>query len=247
MNHQKKRKHAGFTLVEMAIVIVIFGLLLSALLIPLQAQRNVAFQRQTETSLENAKQALLGFAQAHGRLPCPATNNGTSVFPDDTGTSNPSGSGACFQQVGFLPATTLGILPADAQGFAMDAWNNRIRYAITNANTNAYTFTINDGMNNVGLSNLAPDLRVCATSTPAQCTPTINLTNEAVAVIYSLGATGAQASGGNDENANLDNNTVFVSHDPTAVGATNGEFDHIVTWISPYVLYNAMIQAGQLH
>ena len=56
---------------------------------------------------------------------------------------------------------------------------------------------------------------------------------------------------GADENSNpvvpVAIKTVFISHDITATGAPNGEFDHLVTWISPYVLYNAMIQAGQLH
>jgi hypothetical protein len=50
-----------------------------------------------------------------------------------------------------------------------------------------------------------------------------------------------------DEDANLNADNVFVSHDATATGSANGEFDHLVVWISPYVLYNAIIQAGQLH
>jgi prepilin-type N-terminal cleavage/methylation domain-containing protein len=266
MNHHKKGKHAGFSLVEMAIVIVIFGLLLSALLIPLQAQRNVAFQHQTEATLESARQALLGFAQTNGRLPCPATDNG-GAFPDGTGTSNPNASGACAQQVGFLPAKTLGILPTDDQGFALDAWNNRIRYAVTQNSTakvpnpatpdfttvvadDPTTPLINeaDGMNAIGVENLTPDLMVCATSTPAGCNANINLVDNAVAVIFSVGATGLNA-GGVDEAQNLTSspNTVFVSHTSTSASAANGEFDHLVIWLSPYVLYNAMIQAGQLH
>ncbi|MGB7815405.1 MAG: type II secretion system protein [Methylotenera sp.] len=240
-----RMKQIGFTLIEMAMVLVILGFVLGALLLPLQAQRQQLAQAQTENTLENAKQALLGFAQRNGRLPCPATNNGTATFPDDTGTANPNASGACTQLVGFLPATSLGIQPTDAQGFAMDAWNNRIRYAVTSANTNA--FTTNNAMNTIGLAALTPDFRVCATSTAANCTATINLINEAVAVIYSMGATFTQGSGGADENANLNNDAVFVSHDVTAAGAANGEFDHMVVWISPFVLYNAMIQAGQLH
>jgi prepilin-type N-terminal cleavage/methylation domain-containing protein len=239
------KRNTGFTLVEMAIVLVILGFVLGALLLPLQAQRQQIFQAQTEATLENAKRALLGFAQRNGRLPCPATNNGTAIFPDDTGTANPNASGACNQLVGFLPATSLGVEPTDSQGFVLDGWNNRIRYAITTANTNA--FTSNNAMNNLGLSALTPDLRICATSTAANCTATINLTNEAVAVIYSTGATFALGSGGADEDANLNADGVFVSHDITAAGAANGEFDHLVTWISPFVLYNAMIQAGQLH
>ncbi|MEI8362303.1 MAG: prepilin-type cleavage/methylation domain-containing protein [Betaproteobacteria bacterium] len=216
---------------------------------PLQAQRQQLFQSQTENTLETAKKALLGYAQSQGRLPCPATSNGTGVFPDDEGSANPNASGICTQQIGFLPASTLGIQSIDEQGFALDGWGNRIRYAVTQANSSAFTTT--DSMNVLGLTALVPDIRVCATSTALNCTATINLTNNAVAVIYSLGATGAQASGGGDEAENLNAianvDTVFVSHEARLNDPVNGEFDHIVTWISPYVLYNAMIEAGQLH
>lgn len=234
-----KYQQFGFSLVEMAIVLIILGFLLTAFLMPLKAQRDVAFQLETQITLENARKALLGFAQTNGRLPCPATDNG-GAFPDGTGISNPNGSGACIILVGFLPGTTLGIQPTDAQGFVVDAWNNRVSYALTNANANA--FTINNGMNNVGISALNPNLNVCATLGCAN-----SLVNNAVAVIFSLGPTGAEVSGGNDENENLDNDTVFISRSSTGAGALNGEFDHIVSWLSPYVLYNAMIEAGQLH
>jgi prepilin-type N-terminal cleavage/methylation domain-containing protein len=256
----KNKLQIGFTLVEMAIVLVIFGLLLSALFLPLQAQQQQAARGQTLTTLENAKTAILGYAQSHGRLPCPAT--GASH-----GSEAPLVGGTCNTQLGFLPAASLGIQPTDADGFAIDAWNNRIMYAV--AQNSAVTvpvnpitpdYTINsgtDGMNIVGIANLTPELRVCNTSTGVTanaCTsaPEANyLINNAVVVIYSLGSSGAQASGGADENSNPAIPTtpkrVFVSHDITATGVPNGEFDHLVTWISPYTLYNAMIQAGQLH
>jgi prepilin-type N-terminal cleavage/methylation domain-containing protein len=247
INNYFNKQHLGFTLVEMAIVLVILGFVLSALLLPLQAQREQVFQTQTQTTLENAKRALLGFAQQQGRLPCPATaaSNGVSL---------PLAGGTCNQQVGFLPAATLGIQPTDAQGFAIDGWNNRIQYAVTqtnNANTLNNDFTTANGMSNQGIANLQPNLRVCSTSagiTASKCsggTESNYLINNAAVVIYSTGATGAQVVGGPDETANLNNDAVFVNHDSNAtVGA---EFDHIVTWISPFVLYNAMIQAGQLH
>lgn len=247
MNKFPIQRYDGFTLVEMAIVLVIFGFVLGALFLPLQAQREQVFQAQTEATLENAKRALVGFAQQQGRLPCPATaaSNGAEL---------PLGGGACTQQVGFLPAATLGVEPTDAQGFALDGWNNRIAYAVTQANTlgGAATpdFTTPGEMANVGIATLKPDIRVCATSTAANCTATINLINNSVLAIYSLGATGSQPIGGVDETENLNAvasvDIVYVSHDVTVVSAPNGEFDHIVTWISPYVLYNAMIQAGQL-
>ncbi len=250
------QKQIGFTLVEMAIVIVILGLLLTAFLVPLQAQRSVAFQLETENILRNSKQALLGFSQTNGRLPCPATIiGGGEPSPDGTGTENqnPVGSGVCKSQIGFLPASTLGIQPTDDAGFALDAWNNRIIYAVTNADANA--FTKSGDMNDLGLSNLNPDLSVCSTSTgttAAACSGTSKtLINNAVVVVYSTGATGALASGGADENENsiplvAGIDKVFVSHDIRA-NDPNGEFDHLVVWLSPYVLYNEMIRAGQLH
>ncbi|MEQ1599013.1 MAG: prepilin-type N-terminal cleavage/methylation domain-containing protein [Methylotenera sp.] len=277
INNYLIKRVRGFTLVEMAIVLVILGFVLGALLLPLQAQRQQLAQAQTENTLENAKRALLGFAQQQGRLPCPATNNGTGVFPDDSGAANPLGGTHnitppnpavpnCVVQAGFLPAATLGIQPTDAQGFALDAWNNRIRYAVAANNNSAAIvngtacggdtapdFTTTDNLSAVGLACLAPELRVCnsatgITATTCSVAPEVNYSiNNAVVVIYSTGATFALGSGSADEDANLNADGVFVSHDPTAASAANGEFDHLVIWISPFVLYNAMIQAGQLH
>lgn len=263
---KKLIKHKGFTLVEMAIVLVIFGLILSALLLPLRVQREQAALAQTVNTLENAKQALLGFAQANGRLPCPAIA-GSAV-------ASPNVSGACSVQLGFLPAATLGMQPTNADGFAVDAWNNPIMYAVTQSNkggapTPDYTtndepeppLDVGDGMNVVGIQALSSppneNLRVCrdiAGTTVNRCSTGPSETNflidNAVAVIYSTGATGALDVGSANEAANpripTNPKMVFVSSEPSSSAAPN-EFDHIFTWISPYVLYNAMIQAGQLH
>jgi prepilin-type N-terminal cleavage/methylation domain-containing protein len=246
------KQQNGFSLVEMAVVVVILGLVLGALLLPLQAQRAQIFQTQTENTLETARRALLGFAQANGRLPCPA-------IAASNGLESPLGGGTCTFKLGYLPAATLGIRPVDDSGFVIDGWNNRIMYAVAQhhaggAATSDYTTT--GDMNTVGITALQPELRVCLSSTgvtAAACsggTESNYAINNAVAVIYSLGATGSLGSGGADENENPSApavDSVFVSHDITATSAANGEFDHLFTWISPYVLYNAMIEAGQLH
>ena len=266
-----KKKYVGFTLIEMAIVLVILGFLLGALLLPLRAQRDQIALAQTNATLETAKQALLGYAQQQGRLPCPATaaslGRENPLGGTDNTPANPA-TATCAAQSGFLPAATLGIQPTNAQGFAIDAWNNPIRYAVTAQSNHAAVvngtacggdtapdFTTTGNMAEVGLVCLAPNLRVCRISPatdPVNCTAAVNLINDSVAVIYSIGTTGAQAAGGNDETENLNAvgagqiDTVFVSHDITQTAPPN-EFDHLVTWISPFVLYNAMIQAGQLH
>lgn len=245
----------GFTLVEMAIVLVIFGLLITALLLPLRAQREQAAQSQTISRLENAKQALMGFVQANGRLPCPATDVSSGI-------ASPNASGLCTTQLGFLPAASLGVQPTDAQGFAVDAWDNRIMYAVTQSNQGgALTpdYTTNNDINDVGivaLSQNTENLRVCSSDvgvTATRCSGGTEgnfLINNAVAVIYSSGATGSLAPGSASEASNptvaTNPKVVFVSREISLSDAPN-EFDHIVTWISPYGLYSAMIQAGQLH
>lgn len=268
MKITRKIEQQGFSLVEMAIVLVILGFVLGALLLPLRAQREQAAQLQTLNTLDSAKQALLGYAQQQGRLPCPAIVASFGQESPLGGTFSPARPN-CTSQSGFLPAATLGIQPTDAQGFALDAWNNRVRYAVAANNNSASIvngaacggdaapdFTTTGNIAAVGLACLTPELRVCNSSagvtlTTCSAAPEANYSiNNAVAIIYSTGATGAQAAGSLDETENLNAvganqiDTVFVSHD---ISAAPNEFDHLVTWISPYVLYNAMIQAGQLH
>ena len=237
-------KQHGFSLVEMAVVLVILGFVIGALLLPLQAQREGVFQAQTENRLEIARKALLGFAQTNGRLPCPATVNGMeSPLNGSTSTI------ACSKMVGYLPAVTLGLQPTDENGFSLDGWNNPIRYAVTQTDADSAggaDFTTSNEMNKVTISALTPNLWVCDNSTACSSTPPFYLTNIAAAVIYSTGKNGPTAVG-IDESANLDTDNIFYSRTPTASGATGGEFDDLMVWISPYVLYNAMIEAGQLH
>ncbi len=257
------RMQQGFSLVELAVVLVILGFVIGALMMPLQAQRENTFRQQTENQLEIAKRALIGFAQTRGRLPCPATANETGVFPDDSGVSNEDANEVCAQQWGFLPAATLGIQPADPAGFAIDGWGNRLFYAVTQKDIDdgKVVFTTSGGIAKAGISGLVPELRVCRSGLPAtgitieKCSSASiednYLINNAVAIIYSTGATAGQGIGGDDENENLNAvagvDTVFVSRGISGSNHPGGEFDHMVVWISPYVLYNAMIQAGQLH
>jgi prepilin-type N-terminal cleavage/methylation domain-containing protein len=232
------KRSRGFSLVELAVVLVILGFVIGAMLLPLQGQREISQRTQTENQLELARKALIGYAQTNGRLPCPAVAGATGV-------EAPLGGENCDVQLGFLPVATLGMsTTTDENGYAIDAWNSRIMYAVTQSNAGGAAtadFTTSNDMNTVGLTALTPNLVVCPSATDC---PAIYLVNNAAAVIYSLGPTGAQASGGADENENPTvpgTDIQFVSHGPTPT------FDHLVVWISPYVLYNAMIQAGQLH
>jgi prepilin-type N-terminal cleavage/methylation domain-containing protein len=242
------KNQKGFSLIELAIVLIIIGFLIAALLLPLQTQRDIAFTKQTEATLDIAKQALIGFAQVNGRLPCPATETSNGI-------ESPSGGGACTIKDGFLPSATLGIASNNHNGVSADGWNNQIKYGVTQNNSagGAMTpdFTTTGEMSSLGISSLNPDIQVICTTQDKvneNCKKNSLLINNAVAIVYSFGSSGL-TSKGPDETKNIKNDTntdtIYVSHEFTH--SNENTFNHIVTWISPYVLYNAMIQAGQLH
>lgn len=224
----------GFTLVEMAVVLIIMGLLIAGLLTPLSAQMDQRNYAQTQKSLEEIKQVLIGYVIINGRLPCPASNtsNGIEV---------PVGGGACISNDGFIPAATLGLTPTDSNGYALDGWGNatfnRIRYAVTATNSNAFTSAINS-------LSLTPNLHVCASGAGISATicgatvPTLSAT--AVAVIFSLGKNAATGGTSTDEAPNVDGNITFVSHEFTTT------FDDQMTWISYPILVKSLVDTDKL-
>jgi prepilin-type N-terminal cleavage/methylation domain-containing protein len=235
----------GFTLTEMAVVLVIVSLLIGGMILPMSAQQDIRYVSETEATLKNIHEALLGFAAANGRLPCPVapTGNGTESFV--TGGSATTGDCSNYFD-GFLPAVTLGIQPTDTSGFAIDAWGNRIRYAVSNKDIATITkaVTRTDGIRSATMNSVAGTgmLSVCTTATgitTSDCGSAISLVANTPALIFSTGKNGAAA--GADEQANSTTlDAVFVSH------TANGDFDDLVVWVSPHVLFNRMISAGRL-
>ena len=73
------RKQFGFTLVEMAIVLVIIGLLVSAFLIPLSAQRDLKDYNETKQKIVDIKEGLLGFVVSCKRL-CTLTRGWRVIY-----------------------------------------------------------------------------------------------------------------------------------------------------------------------
>lgn len=136
---------SGFSLVEIAVVLVIISVLVTIVAVPIATQIEQKRSEETLKQFELIKEALMGFAAAKGRLPCPATTTMPTNFGQERFCTTASGActpttteqvhGRCESNVGFLPAVTLGVSPVDANGFALDAWGltqNRIRYAVAN-------------------------------------------------------------------------------------------------------------------
>src|SRR5258706_13853987 len=62
----------GFSLVELAVALAIIALLIAGALIPLSTQMDVRNVPDTRRSMEPLREAIIGFAQPNGRLPCQA-------------------------------------------------------------------------------------------------------------------------------------------------------------------------------
>ena len=253
VRHPARTRQRGVSLVELAIGLLILSLIIGGLLVPLASQVEQSRVGQAQRQLEEIREALLGFALANGRLPCPAS-------AASNGIESPVGGGVCTNPWnGFVPAVTLGLSQVDEAGYSIDAWGfaqNRVRYAVTTGSAGA--FTTAGQMRAIGMAALAPDLRVCRSGASitgagnaATCMAPDLLSQNAVAVIYSLGANDATGGTSQDEAQNpnpnsANNDRAFVSRVRAAPGAAAAEFDDLVTWLSPNVLYSRMVTAGQL-
>ena len=107
---KNSRTCRGFTLVEMAVVLVIVGLLVGGFIGNLSSRIETSRYAETRKDLEDIKQAITGYTYKNGSLPCPDTDgDGESEIICD---ATPAGS---------VPWVTLGL----GQG---DAWNNHYEY-----------------------------------------------------------------------------------------------------------------------
>ncbi|MET3131374.1 prepilin-type N-terminal cleavage/methylation domain-containing protein [Oxalobacteraceae bacterium GrIS 1.11] len=232
----KKQQHAGFSLVEMAIVLVIVGLMLGGLITPLATQIEQRKVSETQKVLDESREALIGFALRYGYLPCPAISAAN-------GLEDRSGARCTNEKrQGFLPWATLGLPKSDS-------WNHLFRYSVTPAfSDSANQFTLGTPR----------DISVATRDGAGRATPA-TAANDIPAVIMSHGKNGyggtseqgiliANASSSNgDERINTSIGTTFVSRpadDNRA--AAGGEFDDIVAWVSPNILYNRMVAAQRL-
>lgn len=243
----------GFSLVELAVVLAIVALLVGGAMATLSSQVEQRNQEETRRRLDAALDALMGYAIVHGRLPCPATAAAAA------GDESPAGGGTCTTNFnGFLPARTIGLQQTDTQGYALDAWNNRIRYAVASAITGCTGtstlphFTSQVNLKNNGVSCLPNDLVVCGSSvgvSASSCNtaPSVTSPNTVAFIVFSTGKNGAITSAyGADEAANLNGDAVFVSRAPSGADATAGSYDDVVLWVPVGVLYGRMITAGVL-
>jgi prepilin-type N-terminal cleavage/methylation domain-containing protein len=249
-----RKRTDGFTLAELAVVLVIVALLVGSLLVPLSAQMDLRNAADTRRALAEIREALLGYAAVNGRLPCPAP---ATIASGVAGAGLEGGWTALGcpnqNQAGVVPWATLGVPETDA-------WGRRYSYRVSPSfsrisptiNINECTAPRPPPPQNAAFALCSPgDMNVLATGGGAQIAvrvPAVVVShgkngNGAYTVLGTQTPAGADADevGNQLINGGLDAASLnFVYKRPTP------GFDDEVVWIPPGVLFGRMIRAGRL-
>lgn len=114
----------GFSLVEMALVLLIVGLLAAVFLPATNTLLDNNRRKETRAKLEALEQAMVRFVMVNGRLPCPADGRLRSSNAN-YGLEQRLPTGVCtVTNQGVVPWRSLGLAANDAA----DAWNTQITY-----------------------------------------------------------------------------------------------------------------------
>lgn len=108
------RKQQGFSLIELAIVTVILGLMMTMLIPVASSQLEQQRRRETISKMTVIDQAITAFVMANRRLPCPADGT-VPAGTLNAGVEVRDPNGDCGTQTnGVLPWISLGLSEADA-------------------------------------------------------------------------------------------------------------------------------------
>lgn len=234
---QRLSPHAGFTLVEIAIVLVVVGLLIGGLITPLATQLEQRRVADTQRVMDDAREALVGFAVRNGYLPCPAISASNGLEARDGARC------AGGRRTGMLPWATLG-MPK------LDSWGHAFAYSVTPAFANSVVRFNLSTRRDITVATRDAAGRLVAATAP----------NDIPAVILSAGKNGyggfsdvgvraADAGAGNvDEKANMNPaGTAYIARGASDnAAAPGGAYDDLVVWVSPNILFNRMVAAGRL-
>lgn len=231
---------AGFTLIEMSIVLAIFGLLVGGGLVAMTPLLERTRAKQTEAHLDQIEQALQLFFIRINRVPCPADGTqgpAAAGYGREDGSATPPASGCTIApQNGIVPWITLGL----PETVSYDGWGRRISYVAADDYGGGITGTVSAADQSallVRTGNTFPQSTFLDVENSAGNDVTLN-TDRPAYVLISHGANGFGAFG-----PGATTRLPTTGADATEVENTDtdGEFvedavDDIVRWRQPAFL-----------
>jgi len=243
----------GFTLLEMALVLTVVGLLIGGGLLAVGPLIDKTNTTKTNTNMDQVENALELFVIRNARLPCPADGS-LPAANANYGLEQPAGGAGCTVATtnAVIPWRTLGI----DESYSLDAWGSRFTYfasqngtagALTSATSGTPALSHSGATYPAGTFMTVTDVR----SVTQPVTPTTGSDQAAYVLIshgksgwYGWGKSGVQhaasyAGGAKSCNNNpgactLAANSYFTGN-PTGgyPPSSNAYFDDMLRWRSP--------------
>ncbi len=263
-------REQGFSLIEMAVVLLIMGLLLGGLLAPLSTRNQIERSTKNQEDMQAIRAALIGYAVRHGRLPCPDTD----IASPDGLENNTTPGLSCDQAVGINASPSLaqqrrvvsGLLPYSDLGVgAFDSSGNRYLYTVSLtyadwAGDSALTgYDDPTPFPELTSTSNPPPSGACAKARPDLAPrPTFTVCSKGgIRVLETAGDDNsllyddlpfmvvsagfdANPAGSPNQQENLDGDRTFV------LRPQNSDFDDTLMWVPAAVLGLALVEAGQL-
>lgn len=201
----RRHRTSGFTLIEIAIALLVLAVLATFLAIPTVSKIDEEKRIETQKNLEAIREALIGFAAINGRLPCPDYRNDPTAAA--YGTEDCDTLHIKPNQEGYLPWKTLGMSETDAWGrhrtSASEPRTGDWRYRVERTYADTFDLRFKANLVNTGIA--FPDDKIEVYD--HQGKPLTANNEYAVFVVFSVGSNG-QADGQNSsyesKNANYE-------------------------------------------
>jgi prepilin-type N-terminal cleavage/methylation domain-containing protein len=248
-------RQKAFTLVEVAIVLVIVGLLLAGGINLMSASSDTARYKESQNNMSDIKDTILGLYVNKKFLPCPDTNtppDGFGNYKDGTGagtqSTNFSGAagGTCSSLEGWLPYNDIGV------GGNGDAWGERIKYIMSNSFSTMAATSFCSGYSRTNPNQITiQDLQ----------TPPVTVGDWAGFVLISTGKNGRITNSGmtgaftgdggcasldarEKANCSVSNSPTILRYGTQLTDGTTVTFDDMVVWVGDMQLISELRKSG---
>lgn len=215
-----KHVQNGFSLVEIAIVLLVVAIVSGGAIAAFRAQISYTRYAQAREQLREAREAIVNYAIANQVLPCPGTTSDPSASLYGIANSN---TYCDTEYKGFLPWKTLGLS-------ATDPWGRPLRYAVSAGfeSPNKISFFTAGAL----------DVWVGGTNIDASTPKTIAFS------VWSVGEDAINASATSISSTSSSSSASSTILKNTVIAEAAGS-DDVVEWVSRYVLFGKMMAAGR--